>query len=70
MQSGMINIVAITCANVRDGKGFKHVCPRNSIVYGDKAFCKNQFEAFMEAMVFNLKRPVVLENQPGVLSLT
>ena len=128
MQSGMINKVTITPSNVSDGKGFKHVCPKSSIVYGDEAFCtapaqkilrikscqnatiqknnmkgkdfdrdrtrtkwrmpfervfskqskrarykgivKNQFAAFMEAMVFNLKPLVVLESQPGVLSLT
>ena len=127
MQSSMINKVTITPANVSDGKGFKHVCPNGSIVYGNKVFCttpaqkilrikscqnatiqknnmkgkdfdqdrirtkwrmpferifskqskrarykgvvKNQFASFMEAMVFNLKRLVVLENQLGVLSL-
>ena len=27
MQSGLINKVAVTPANVTDNKGFKHVCP-------------------------------------------
>ena len=39
MQSSMINKVTITPANVSDGKGFKHVCPNGSIVYGNKVFC-------------------------------
>ena len=29
MQSGMINKVAITSANVIDSKGFKHVAPNS-----------------------------------------
>ena len=128
MQSGMINKVTITPANISGGKGFRHVCPRNSIVFGDKAFCtkpaqrilrtkfcqnatikknnmngknfdqdrtrtkwrmpfervfskqlkraryrgvvKNQFSGFMDAMVHNLKRLVVLESQPGRLSFS
>lgn len=39
MQSGLINKVAITPANVPDGKGFKHVCPSNGATYADKAYC-------------------------------
>lgn len=38
MQSGMINKVAITHANVIDSKGFKHVAPKQGAVHGDKAF--------------------------------
>lgn len=38
MQSGMIIKVAITPANLPDSQGLKHICPRGSIVYGDKAF--------------------------------
>lgn len=119
MQSGLINKVAITPANVSDAKGFKYVCPNKGITYTDKAYCsretesiakynnghiaaikknnmkgknkdldkwyskirspfervfsqrnkrtryigvvKNQFTAFMEAICFNIKRLVVLE---------
>jgi IS5 family transposase len=39
MQSGLINKVAITPANVTDASGFKHVCPKQGAVYADKGYC-------------------------------
>jgi IS5 family transposase len=39
MQSGLINKVAVTEANVTDAKGFKHVCPNSGAVYTDKGYC-------------------------------
>ena len=39
MQSGLINKVAVTPANVTDNKGFKHVCPNEGAVYADKGYC-------------------------------
>jgi len=39
MQSGLINKVAITPANVTDSQGFKHVYPKQGAVYGDKGYC-------------------------------
>ena len=39
MQSGLINKVAVTPANVTDNKGFKHVCPNDGAVYADKGYC-------------------------------
>lgn len=39
MQSGLINKVAVTPANVTDNKGFKHVCPKGGAVYADKGYC-------------------------------
>jgi IS5 family transposase len=39
MQSGLINKVAITPANLTDAKGLKHVCPNQGAVYGDKGYC-------------------------------
>ena len=39
MQSGLINKVAITPANVTDAKGFKNVCPDQGAAYADKAYC-------------------------------
>lgn len=39
MQSGMINKVAITPANVIDSKGMKHVTPDRGAVYADKGYC-------------------------------
>lgn len=39
MQSGLINKVAITSANIIDSKGFKHVAPSQGAVYADKGYC-------------------------------
>jgi len=39
MQSGLINKIAITPANVTDAQGFKHVKPSQGAVYGDKGYC-------------------------------
>lgn len=39
MQSGLINKVAVTPANVMDAKGLKNVCPNQGAVYADKAYC-------------------------------
>ena len=39
MQSGLINKVAVTPANVTDSSGFKHVCPPKGSVYSDKGYC-------------------------------
>jgi IS5 family transposase len=118
MQSGLINKVATTPANLPDAQGLRHVCPTQGAIYGDKGYCtaparqaaaqrnchlaaiqrnnmksknrdrdrwythrrapyervfaqrpkrvryrgvaKNQFAAFFHAMVFNLKRLIIL----------
>ena len=39
MQSGLINKVSITPANVTDAKGLSLVCPDSGAVYADKAYC-------------------------------
>ena len=39
MQTGLINKVAITSANLPDSKGMKHVCPNGGAVYADKGYC-------------------------------
>ena len=39
MQSGLINKVAITPANITDAQGFRHVCPPQGAVYADKGYC-------------------------------
>ena len=39
MQSGLINKVAVTPANVTDSKGMKHVCPNGGAIYADKGYC-------------------------------
>lgn len=38
MQSGFINKIAVTPANITDAKGFKHICPRSGAAYGDKGY--------------------------------
>lgn len=40
IQSGLINKVAVTPANLTDGQGFRHVCPNGGAVYADKGYCK------------------------------
>ena len=39
MQSGLINKVAVTPANVTDAAGFKHICPSQGASYLDKGYC-------------------------------
>ena len=39
MQSGLINKVAITPANVTDANGYKHVAPNTGATYADKGYC-------------------------------
>ena len=39
MQSGLINKVAVTPANVTDADGLKNVCPTQGAIYGDKGYC-------------------------------
>jgi IS5 family transposase len=45
MQSGMINKVAITPANLIDSKGMKHVTPESGAVYADKGYCDKNAKA-------------------------
>ena len=39
MQSGLINKVAVTPANVSDAKAVKHILPKQGAVFGDKGYC-------------------------------
>jgi transposase, IS5 family len=39
MQSGLINKVAMTPANLTDSQGLKHVCPDQGSIYTDKGYC-------------------------------
>ena len=39
MQSGLINKVAVTPANVTDAKGLRNVCPKQGAAYADKGYC-------------------------------
>ena len=39
MQSGLINKVATTPANLPDAQGLQHVCPTQGAIYADKGYC-------------------------------
>jgi len=39
MQSGLINKIAVTPANITDASGLKNVCPSQGAVYADKGYC-------------------------------
>ena len=52
MQSGLINKVTLTKANITDAQGFKHVAPRSGATYLDKGYCVGP--AVMEAERRNL----------------
>lgn len=39
IQSGLINKIAVTPANITDAKGFSHVLPSGGAVYADKGYC-------------------------------
>lgn len=41
IQSGLINKVAVTPANLTDAKGFAHVLPKTGAVYADKGYCSS-----------------------------
>lgn len=44
MQSGLINKVSITPANITDGQGFKNICPNNGSIYADKGYCSKDVQ--------------------------
>jgi len=39
MQSGLINKIAASSAEVTDAQGLAHVCPKSGAVYADKGYC-------------------------------
>ena len=49
MQSGVINKVAITFANVIDSKGFERVAPKQGVVHADKAYCDHNCQRVAKA---------------------
>ena len=42
MQSGLINKVALTPANITDANGLKYVTPKSGAIYADKGYCDKQ----------------------------
>ena len=49
MGSGMIKEVAATPANLPDQKGFKEICPKGGMVFGDKSYCLKEAQQTMKA---------------------
>ncbi len=49
MQSGLINKVAITPANVTDAKGLKHICPNKGVVFADKGYCTEDAQKIIQS---------------------
>jgi transposase, IS5 family len=49
MSSGLIKTVAVTPANVQDDQAFKHICPYDSIIFGDKAYALRSAQLAMKA---------------------
>lgn len=49
MQSGLINKIAITPANLSDAKGLKHICPTRGGVFGDKGYCTSPAQRTLRA---------------------
>ena len=54
MQSGMINKVAVTPANIIDSKGFKHIAPNQGAVYADKGYCDKNAKITAQTKNFHL----------------
>ena len=54
MQSGLINKVAITPANITDGRGLLHVAPRSGAVYADKGYCTKPSQLIAKCKGFHL----------------
>ena len=48
MQSGLINKIAATSAEVTDASGLTHVCPNGGAVFGDKGYCVNPAKATLK----------------------
>lgn len=54
MQSGLINKVAITPANITDGRGLAHVSPKAGAVYADKGYCTKPSQIIAKRKGFHL----------------
>ncbi len=55
MQTGLINKVAITPANVPDSKGLKFICPSQGAIYADKGYCSKKAESIAKYNNCHLK---------------
>jgi len=48
MKQGFITKTAITPANLPDGKGLKHICPEESMIFADKGYCDKSAQIIMK----------------------
>ena len=39
MQTGLINKIILTSANITDAKALKYICPNTGAIFGDKGYC-------------------------------
>ena len=49
MGSGLIKKVAVTPANITDQSGLKQICPRDSMIFADKAYCYSEAQKTMSS---------------------
>lgn len=49
MKHGFITKVAVTPANVSDGKALKHICPKQGLVFADKGYCDKHARQIMRS---------------------
>lgn len=54
MQSGLINKVAITPANITDAQGMRHVVPSSGAIYADKGYCTKPAETIAKIKSLHL----------------
>lgn len=48
MKYGFITKVAVTLANITDGKALKHICPKGGVVFADKGYCDKDAQLIMK----------------------
>ena len=49
MKHGFITKVAVTSANVTEGRALKHICPKGGMTIGDKAYCVKEAQKTLKA---------------------
>lgn len=64
MKLGFITKVAVTPANVPDGKALKHICPNEGVVFADKGYCGKGAEKIMKANQC-INRAILKNNMKG-----
>ena len=49
MKQGLITKVAVTPANITEGRALKHICPKEGMTLGDKAYCVQEAQRTLKA---------------------